>query len=96
MEAKNMDKLHLWAEKLKAMGHPVRLEILLDLYHGSYELKRIMEKYRVSQPAVSQHLSIMRRLGMISCSREGVSMCYAIQDDDVRQFISLLTKEVFQ
>lgn len=91
-----MDKLHLWAEKLKAMGHPVRLEILLDLYHGSYELKRIMEKYRVSQPAVSQHLSIMRRLGMISCSREGVSMCYAIQDDDVRQFISLLTKEVFQ
>ncbi|MBN2725770.1 winged helix-turn-helix transcriptional regulator [Candidatus Mcinerneyibacteriota bacterium] len=96
MEAKNMDKLHLWAEKLKAMGHPVRLEILLDLYHGSYDLKRIMEKYRVSQPAVSQHLSIMRRLGMIRCSREGVSMCYAILDDDVRQFISLLTKEVSQ
>jgi|MTBAKSStandDraft_2_1061841.scaffolds.fasta_scaffold02429_3 ArsR family transcriptional regulator len=96
MERKNMEKLHLWAEKLKAMGHPARLEILMDLYRGSYDLKRIMEKYHMSQPAVSQHLSIMRRLGMIRCSREGVSMCYAILDDDVKQFISVLTKEVSQ
>jgi hypothetical protein len=33
---------------------------------------------------------------MIRCSRVGVSMCYAILDDDVKQFIAVLTKEVSQ
>jgi ArsR family transcriptional regulator len=94
METKDVNRLRIWAERLKAMGHPVRLEILIDLHQGCYDLKGIMDKYRMSQPAVSQHLSILRRLGMIRCSREGLTMCYAIPDDEVKAFITLLTKEV--
>ncbi len=85
-------KMELWAEKLKALGHPVRLEILVRLLDGQYDLKEIMLKFNMSQPAVSQHLSILRRLGIIRCSKDGVSMCYEIMDGEVRELIEKIRR----
>ncbi len=77
---------------MKALGHPVRLEILVRLIEGRYDLKEIMVKFSMSQPAVSQHISILRRLGIIKCSKDGISMCYDVTDDEIRGIINRIRR----
>jgi len=86
------DKLSLFAENFKALAHPVRLEILLEVMDDCYDLKKIMKNFNMSQPAVSQHIGKMRRLGILSSYKEGANMCYKIIDSDVLKILEILKK----
>jgi len=86
------EKLSLYAEKFKALAHPVRLEILLEITEGCYDLKKIMERFNLSQPAVSQHIGKMRRLGILSSYKEGSKMCYEIINNEIKEILKLLKR----
>ena len=65
-------------EILKAMSHPVRLQILEQLLEGSLCAGEANESIAVSQPNLSQHLKKLREAGMIDMISSGTKRCYYI------------------
>lgn len=69
---------------LKAMGSPNRLMLLCELLEGERSVNDLASALDVSQSVVSQHLSLLRRDGLVSGRREAQSIYYAINDERVR------------
>jgi len=73
---------------LKAIGHPVRLQIV-DLLRAESEcvchLSTALDK---SQPYVSQQLAILRNAGVIVDEREGTNIFYRLADDNVARQVT--------
>jgi len=71
------------AEVLKAVAHPVRLQIVDVLEHGSLCVGDIVLKTGHPQSVVSQQLGIMKDKGVLECRREGTKAFYSIRNTQV-------------
>ncbi len=81
------------AKILKAIAHPVRLQ-LLDIIRDSQPCVKMMEEeLGLAQPNVSQHLSLLRNIGVVESSRDGHSVCYAIKNQMVNHILDVLTEK---
>ena len=67
------------ANRLKALGHPARLEILRVLAtRGTCVCGEVVEVMPLAQATVSQHLKILKECGLIQGEVDGVKVCYCI------------------
>ena len=69
------------AALLTALAHPTRLAILSALLGHQRcvsDLNKLMP--RVSQVNLSQHLSVLRRAGLVRSARQGAKRCYSVTD----------------
>ncbi len=87
------ERLEELAEFFKALSHPVRLRIISILIDGKQCVKNLGELLSMSQPSVSQHLSILRSRGIVGWKREGSIICYYIKDERVLKLYNMLFKE---
>lgn len=76
------------AEFLKALGNEYRLQIVNLLISGEKNVSQLNEHVKVSQPALSQHLSKLREAGIVDFRRDRRQIYYAISHPHV---VSLLT-----
>jgi DNA-binding transcriptional ArsR family regulator len=67
------------AAALKALGEPRRLEILQLLREGPRAVGEIAEAVDVSQQAVSQHLAVLDKAGLVEAHKEGTRSIYAVR-----------------
>ena len=67
---------------LKALGDPTRLGLLAILkdcpHDGGYCVTNLAHRLGVSQPAASQHLRVLRHLGLVQGERRGYHVHYTI------------------
>ncbi len=87
------EKLEELAEFFKALSHPVRLKIVSILIEGKQCVKNLGELLNMSQPSVSQHLSILRSRGIVGWKREGSIICYYIKDERILKLYNMLLRE---
>jgi ArsR family transcriptional regulator len=73
----------LQAEVLRALSNPRRLEIVHILAAGPCEVGRLAQEMRISQPNVSQHLAVMRSIGIVEAEREGREVRYRLADPEI-------------
>jgi ArsR family transcriptional regulator len=67
------------AERLKALGHPARLEILRVLAaRGTCVCGEIVEILPLAQATVSQHLKVLKEAGLIRGRINGKNSCYCL------------------
>jgi DNA-binding transcriptional ArsR family regulator len=78
------------SELLKAIAHPVRLEIIVRLKADGCNVSEIQRNLGLPQSTVSQHLRVLRNAGVLSRRREGTKVCYAIEKKEVLDIIRLL------
>jgi DNA-binding transcriptional ArsR family regulator len=64
---------------LKALGEPRRVQILELLRKAPRSVGEIAEDVDVSQQAVSQHLAVLDRAGLVEARREGTRSVYAVR-----------------
>ncbi|CAN5358683.1 metalloregulator ArsR/SmtB family transcription factor [soil metagenome] len=65
----------------KALGHPARIAILQFLIKSKACIcGDIVEVLPLSQSTVSQHLSELKKAGLIKGDTEGPSVCYCIDE----------------
>lgn len=73
------------AKMLKALGNPVRFEIMEMLAKRqtcmTYE---IVQSTPLAQSTVSQHLKVLREAGLVRGEVEGPATCYCLDPDGVR------------
>ena len=83
------------SQSLKAMAHPLRLEILCILGGTSeVSVQDIVEKVGTSQSNISQHLSILREKGILASRKDANKVYYRIADPKILQLIGAL-REAF-
>jgi DNA-binding transcriptional ArsR family regulator len=73
---------------LDVLGDPVRRRILELLAEGELTsggvCARIREEFGISQPAVSQHLRVLREAGFATVRAEGTRRLYAVNSAPLR------------
>ncbi len=76
-------------EMYKALGDSTRFKIFLTLAQSREKMcvNAISARLKMSQPAVSQHLKILKAAGIALSSREGHRIHYSIDRDYVRAFM---------
>jgi DNA-binding transcriptional ArsR family regulator len=61
---------------LHALSDPTRRAIYERLVGGEASIARLTEHARISQPAVSQHVAVLRAAGLLSMRKQGRSTFY--------------------
>jgi DNA-binding transcriptional ArsR family regulator len=61
------------SETFAALGDPTRLAILERLSAGDATVKELAEPFSVSLPAISRHLKVLERAGLITRGRAAQS-----------------------
>ncbi len=71
------------------LGDPVRrriLELLAEGEHASGEIVEVIQsEFGISQPAVSQHLKVLRESGFANVRTEGPRRIYAVDAAPLKQ-----------
>ena len=66
-----------------ALGDPTRRAIFERLARGPTAVGELAQELPVSRPAVSQHLRVLKRAGLVSDQREGSRRLYEVDLDGV-------------
>ena len=82
------------AEIYRALGDPTRGKIIDELLHQELCTSDLAEIIGISEPAVSQHLRLLRALRVVTSHRHGQRVFYALDDDHVRDLLSLTMAHV--
>jgi len=75
----------------KAVGHPARVKILRILARTEACMcGDIVDELPLAQSTVSQHLKILKEVGLIRGDVAGPSVCYCIEPRTLRRFKALM------
>jgi DNA-binding transcriptional ArsR family regulator len=58
-------------ETFAALADPTRRAILARLAQGEASVNELTEPFNISQPAISRHLRVLERAGLVSRHRDG-------------------------
>jgi ArsR family transcriptional regulator len=67
-----------WAEFLKALAHPTRLQIVAELLKGTKCVTDIQDILPASQSNISQHLTVLRNARLVDFAQDGAQRCYYV------------------
>jgi len=76
------------AEILKAVAHPLRLQIVEVLTDGEMSVGEIVEALGEKQAITSQQLNLMKDKGVLTSRRDGAKVYYRIQNLNVIRVIN--------
>jgi ArsR family transcriptional regulator len=67
---------HTWADVLKALAHPTRVQIVAELLGGIRCVTDMQDILPVRQANVSQHLAVLRYASLVDYTQSGSQRCY--------------------
>jgi len=71
----------------KALSDSNRLKIFIFLSERTLCVNALVNCLGISQPAVSQHLRVLREAGLVNAEKRGYWMHYSANKEKVEQFI---------
>lgn len=71
------------ANLFRVLGHPARVRILELLRDGERSVGSLQGDLGLDSGSTSQHLAALRRIGLVESRREGTSVFYRVDDDQV-------------
>ena len=70
--------LKLQAELCKSLSNPKRLQVIQELRSGEKTVSELAERLALKQSNTSQHIGILRKIGLISPRKEGSTVYYRL------------------
>jgi len=80
------------AQGLRAIAHELRLAVLCHLLSGPMCVNELMEATGASQSNLSQHLSKMRMMGLLTNEKRGQQVFYHIANPAFGDIVHALKK----
>ena len=78
------------AEIFRALADPTRRAVFERLADGEKNATELREGFGISQPAISQHLAVLRSAGLVAEQRQGRHVNYRVNPDGVAQMVQWL------
>lgn len=75
---------------LKHLANKTRLIVTCSLLNGEMSVTELLEKIPITQPALSQHLALLRTAGLVATRRDGQTIFYRLADERVEKTMGLL------
>jgi len=75
------------AEFFRMLGHPVRIRVLELLQDGPKPVRDLLAEIDIEPSSLSQQLAVLRRSGIVTSSREGTTVVYALAGTDVAELL---------
>ncbi|MFD7735209.1 ArsR/SmtB family transcription factor [Kitasatospora phosalacinea] len=75
------------AEFFRMLGHPVRIRVLELLQAGPTPVRDLLPEFDIEPSSLSQQLAILRRSGLVTATREGSTVVYALAGADVAELL---------
>jgi DNA-binding transcriptional ArsR family regulator len=72
------------ADVFNAIAEPRRREIVDLLARGEHVVGKLVARLRIPQPAVSKHLGVLRKVGLVSVSRQGQQRLYRLNPKELK------------
>lgn len=83
-----MNNLHEAENKIfQALADPSRRAIFQSLTQGEAAVKDLTARFDISQPAISQHLAVLKDAGLVNGRREGRRVFYRIEPGGIKPLI---------
>lgn len=76
----------------KALADPTRRAIFEKLAGGGMNASALREGMAISQPAMSQHLAVLRTAGLVREERQGRFVNYEVDPDGLALIVQWLAK----
>ena len=76
----------------KAFAHPGRLQILDLLGEGERGVSELQEALGISKTSISQHMAVLKSVGVLSTRREGKQIFCSLSMPEVKQACRLIRK----
>ena len=90
MEKKKKNRVRESASLLKAIGHPIRVQIIRILSQYSYmTVTELSEFLSIDQPIMSLHLGVLRKHDVIKVKKEGKNSVYSISNISIKQIVNI-------
>lgn len=84
-------------DTFKALADPSRREIIRFLKTQSMTAGEIAEKFNISKPSISHHLSILKQAGLVDDERKGQNIVYSLNttvfEDVMRMLMDIFDKD---
>jgi len=77
-------------EVFEAIAQPKRREILRLLAERERSAGEVASRFAVTQPAISQHLTVLKKAGLISERRDGTRRLYSVRPEGLADLHSCL------
>ncbi len=74
----------------RALGHPVRLQILDILAHGPARVCDLVLQTGRRQANISQHLAVLRQAGLVDSEKDGILTRYHLVESKLDIIIQVL------
>ena len=71
------------ADFLKALAHPVRLQIIERLKNREASVGEMVRDLGVEQSSLSKHLALLKQAGIVRSRQEKAMVFYSIRDKDI-------------
>src|SRR5690349_1271002 len=80
-----MPRASTTSDVFNAIAEPRRREII-DFLHGGREwaVGELVDRLRLPQPAVSKHLGVLRKVGLVSVTRHGPRRMYRLNAQELK------------
>ena len=91
-----MEKITKAAELFKVLSDPTRLKIvkLLKESKGALCVNAVTGMLDVSQSAVSQHLRVLRQIGLVDGVRYGFHVHYSLNKETLKKYMQIVHQEL--
>ena len=74
----------------RALADPKRLCVLQSLGQGELTVRELSERVGCHVPNMSQHLAVLRNMGLVMTRREGNAIYYRLADQRILEACQLL------
>lgn len=75
------------AEFFRMLGHPIRIRVLELLQDGPMPVRDLLAELEVEASNLSAQLAVLRRSGIVTATREGSTVVYALAGGDVAELM---------
>lgn len=90
----NEQQVETVSEILKSIAHPTRMKILCFLIEDEKNVTEIEHQFGSTISNISQHLTVLRKSGIIARRKESNYMYYSIKDPGIQKLMETL-KDTF-
>lgn len=85
-----MSRATLHEDVYRAIADPTRRAMLLMLTQADRSVQELAGPFEMSQPAVSQHLKVLRDAGLVTVQRSGRQRLYRVDPTPLKEVFNWL------
>ena len=87
-------RLEKMVEILKAIAHPVRLQIVNIILKNECQVGYLIKTLGTGQSLTSQELSKLKLFGVLKSRREGNKVYYSMKNNGIKKIVTTIVSEI--